>query len=271
MPELPEVETSRLGLTPHVVDRVVVRTIVRDPRLRWPVSAEVSDTLPGLRVEGLARRAKYLLFETCRGTLLAHLGMSGSLRVVDADEPPMAHDHVDIVLDSGRALRYRDPRRFGLMLWTKDDPAAHRLLSHLGPEPLGSDFDGALLYRRSRGRRGAVKNFIMDGKIVVGVGNIYASEALHRAGIHPRRPAGRVSAARYDRLVGDIKDVLSEAIEQGGTSLRDFTRQDGQPGYFQQKLSAYGRAGEPCHKCTSTIRQEVIGQRSSFFCPRCQR
>lgn len=271
MPELPEVETSRLGLTPHVVGRVVTDAIVRDKRLRWPVSDEVTGTLPGLRIDTLSRRAKYLLFATRRGTLISHLGMSGSLRIIDADEPPMAHDHVDLVLDDGRALRYRDPRRFGLMLWTADDPMQHRLLSHLGPEPFDEVFDGAMLHRLARGRRGAVKNFIMDGKVVVGVGNIYASEALYRAGIHPRRPAGRVSAKRYDTLAARIVDVLSEAIEKGGTSLRDFTRQDGQPGYFQQKLHVYGRAAEPCHTCKTPLKQEVIGQRSSFFCPRCQR
>ena len=271
MPELPEVETARRGLAPHVVGRVVQDAIVRDPRLRWPVSRAVTRTLPGLPIESLERRAKYLLFGTRRGTLIAHLGMSGSFRIIDRDEPPMAHDHVDLVLDDGRALRYRDPRRFGLMLWTASDPARHRLIAHLGPEPLSDAFDGDRLYRTSRGRRGAVKNFIMDGKIVVGVGNIYASEALYRAGIHPRRPAGRVGRARYDALAARIVEVLDEAIEQGGTSLRDFTRQDGQPGYFQQKLNVYGRAGEPCPGCRAPLRQEVIGQRSSFFCARCQR
>lgn len=271
MPELPEVETSRLGLTPHVVGRVVSEAIIRDKRLRWPVSAGVRKTLPGLRIDALRRRAKYLLFDTSKGTLISHLGMSGSLRIIDRDEPPMAHDHVDLVFDNGRALRYRDPRRFGMMLWTARDPMTHKLLNHLGPEPLGDAFDGAHLYGLSRGRRGAIKNFIMDGKIVVGVGNIYASEALFRAGIHPRRQAGRVSAARYDTLAARIVDVLSEAIERGGTSLRDFTRQDGQPGYFQQKLNVYGRADEPCVNCAAPLRQEVIGQRSSFFCAQCQR
>ncbi len=235
------------------------------------MSEAVTATLPGLRIDSLKRRAKYLLFGTKRGTLIGHLGMSGSMRIIEANEPPRAHDHVDLVFEDGRALRYHDPRRFGFMLWTAKDPLQHKLLSHLGPEPLGDQFSGKLLYDLSRGRRGAVKNFIMDGKIVVGVGNIYASEALFRAGIHPRRPAGRVGAARYDQLAARIVDVLAEAIEQGGTTLRDFLRQDGQPGYFKQKLNVYGRADQPCRTCETPLRQEVIGQRSSFFCPRCQR
>jgi formamidopyrimidine-DNA glycosylase len=271
MPELPEVETSRLGLTPHVVGRVVKTAIVRQKKLRQRVSPGVTRTLPGLAIDNLRRRAKYLLFDTQAGTLIIHLGMSGTLRIIDADEPPTAHDHVDIVFDDGKAMRFRDPRRFGCVLWTASDPARHKLISHLGPEPLSDQFSGELLYTRSRKRRGAIKNFIMDGKIVVGVGNIYASEALFRAGIDPRRAAGRVSRQRYDSLAAHIVDVLSEAIVQGGTSLRDFTRQDGQPGYFQQKLNVYGRADEPCVTCKAPLKQVVIGQRSSFYCAHCQR
>lgn len=271
MPELPEVETSRLGLTPHVVGRTVTATVVRQKKLRQTVSKGVTATLPGLAIDDLRRRAKYLLFDTDAGTMLIHLGMSGTLRIVDADEPAMAHDHVDVVFDNGRAMRFRDPRRFGCVLWTTSDPARHKLIRHLGPEPLSDDFSGALLYERSRKRRGAVKNFIMDGKIVVGVGNIYASEALFRAGIDPRRAAGRISRARYDTLARHIVDVLRDAIQQGGTSLRDFTHQDGQPGYFKQKLNVYGRANEPCVTCGAPLKQVVIGQRSSFFCTRCQR
>jgi formamidopyrimidine-DNA glycosylase len=271
MPELPEVETSRLGLTPHVVGRTVEKAIVRQKRLRQTVSAGVTGTLPGLRIDALRRRAKYLLFDTAKGTLIVHLGMSGSLRIVQRDEPPMAHDHVDIVLDSGRAMRFRDPRRFGCFLWTRGDALQHKLLSHLGPEPLSGDFSGERLYALSRKRRTAVKNFIMDGRIVVGVGNIYASEALFRAGIDPRRQAGRISRARYDKLAAAIVDVLGAAIVQGGTSLRDFTGQDGQPGYFQQKLNVYGRADGPCVVCKAPLRQQVIGQRSSFFCTNCQK
>ena len=270
MPELPEVETSRLGLTPHVVGRTVESAVVRQRKLRHTVSPGVTRTLPGCAVYDLRRRAKYLLFDTPKGSLIVHLGMSGSLKIVDADEPPMAHDHVDIVFDNGRCMRFRDPRRFGCFLWTARDPLQHKLLAHLGPEPLSDQFDGALLYARSRKRRGAVKNFIMDGKIVVGVGNIYASEALFRAGIDPRRQAGRISSARYDLLAEKIVDVLREAIVQGGTSLRDFTAENGQPGYFQQKLNVYGRADEPCVTCKAPLRQKVIGQRSSFFCINCQ-
>lgn len=270
MPELPEVETSRLGLTPHVVGRTVINAVVRQKKLRQPVSAGVTGTLPGLSVDALRRRAKYLLFDTARGSLIVHLGMSGSLRMVAADEPPMAHDHVDIVLDDGRCMRFRDPRRFGCFLWTARDPLKHKLIAHLGPEPLSTAFDGARLFERSRKRRAAVKNFIMDGRIVVGVGNIYASEALFRAGIHPKRQAGRISRQRYDKLAEKIVDVLSEAIVQGGTSLRDFTGGDGEPGYFKQKLNVYGRAQEPCVTCKAPLSQAVIGQRSSFFCTTCQ-
>ncbi|MFK8016760.1 MAG: bifunctional DNA-formamidopyrimidine glycosylase/DNA-(apurinic or apyrimidinic site) lyase [Gammaproteobacteria bacterium] len=271
MPELPEVETSRRGLTPHVVGRSVTNAIVRQRKLRHTVSGGVTASLPGCTIDDLRRRAKYLLFDTAKGSLIVHLGMSGSLKMVDAEEPPMAHDHVDIVLDNGRCMRFRDPRRFGCFLWTARDPARHKLLAHLGPEPLSDQFDGAVLHERSRKRRGAVKNFIMDGKIVVGVGNIYASEALFRAGIDPRRQAGRISRARYDVLAVKIVEVLSEAIVQGGTSLRDFTAEDGQPGYFKQELNVYGRADEPCVTCKKPLSQKVIGQRSSFFCTRCQR
>ena len=271
MPELPEVETSRLGLTPHMVGRTVNKAIVRQRKLRHTVSSGVTATLPGCKIDSLRRRAKYLLFDTSKGSLIVHLGMSGSLKMVDANEPPMAHDHVDVVLDNGKCMRFRDPRRFGCFLWSARDPLKHKLLAHLGPEPLSGDFDGALLYARSRKRRGAVKNFVMDGRIVVGVGNIYASESLFRAGIDPRRQAGRISRARYDLLAHKIVDVLREAIVQGGTSLRDFTAQDGQPGYFQQKLNVYGREGEPCVTCKAPLKQKVIGQRSSFFCTSCQK
>lgn len=270
MPELPEVETTRRGVEPYSLGRRVVRIEVRQPQLRWPVPEDLPERLQGQRIESVERRAKYLLFTTAAGKLMVHLGMSGSLRVVDRDEPPSYHDHVDIVFDDGRALRYNDPRRFGCCLWLEPGEP-HKLLANLGPEPLGDDFDGALLYRRSRGRRGPVKQFIMDGKVVVGVGNIYANEALFLAGIRPDRAAGRISQARYQRLATEIKQVLTSAIEQGGTTLRDFVGGDGKPGYFAQQLYVYGRAGKSCKRCGGVLREQRLGQRSTVYCVACQR
>jgi formamidopyrimidine-DNA glycosylase len=243
---------------------------VREGRLRWPVPDPLPELMCGQRIDAVRRRAKYLLFQLESGELLVHLGMSGSLRLVDAGEAPGRHDHIDIVLDSGRALRYNDPRRFGCMLWV---PAGetHPLLAHLGPEPLSDTFDGELLYRLSRGRKGPVKNFIMDGKIVVGVGNIYANEALFHAGIRPERAAGRISAARYQRLAQEIKTVLAVAISRGGTTLRDFVGGDGKPGYFAQELSVYGRAKQPCKNCGEPLKEVRLGQRTTVFCRTCQR
>jgi formamidopyrimidine-DNA glycosylase len=271
MPELPEVETTRRGIEPWIVGRRVAAVSIRERRLRRPITRGLATTLTGQRIETVRRRAKYLLLGTAAGTAVLHLGMSGSLRICRPAPPPGAHDHVDIGFDDGRILRYTDPRRFGLLLWTRDDPLAHPLLARLGPEPLGEDFDGDHLHALSRGRRAAVKNFIMDGRVVVGVGNIYASESLHRAGMHPLRAAGRVSAARYRRLAQSIREVLGEAIEAGGTTLRDFTDSDGRPGYFAHHLNVYGHAGEPCPGCGEPIRQRVIGQRASYFCINCQR
>jgi len=271
MPELPEVETTRRGIEPLLLGRTVDRVVVHDPRLRWPVPATLARALAGRRVEGVRRRAKYLLIETAGGALIMHLGMSGSLRVLGRDAPAGPHDRVDLVLSSGRALRLRDPRRFGAVLWTEDDPAGHPLLARLGPEPLDPGFDGAWLHARARGRRAAVKSFLMDGHIVVGVGNIYASEALHLAGVHPSRAAGRISRPRYERVAEAVRAVLEDAITEGGTTLRDFTRSDGTPGYFRTRLRVYGRAGEPCPACAAPVRRRVIGQRSTFYCPRCQR
>jgi formamidopyrimidine-DNA glycosylase len=271
VPELPEVETTRRGVAPHVEGRRISRVIVRDPRLRWPVPASLPKSLAGARVETAERRAKYLLFRTDRGTLILHLGMSGSLRIVSAGAPPEPHDHVDLVLDSGQALRLRDPRRFGSLHFTKSDPLQHPLLRNLGPEPLSADFDGERLWELSRGRRAPVKTFIMDSHVVVGVGNIYANEALFIAGIHPKRPAGRISRERYDALATAIKRVLTEAIAEGGTTLRDFVREDGQPGYFPIKVRVYEREGGECLRCGGEIRRRVIGQRASYFCAQCQR
>ena len=271
MPELPEVETTRRGIAPHLEGRRVRKVVVRQPRLRWPVPPRLARELTGQRIEHVRRRGKYLLLETAAGTVILHLGMSGSLRVLDAAEPPQAHDHVDICLDNGRCLRLRDPRRFGAVLWTTRPAAQHRLLRDLGPEPLGEAFDADYLFQRSRGRRVAIKPFIMDSKVVVGVGNIYASEALFLAGINPKTPAGRIGRARMQRLVEAIRAVLARAIEQGGTTLRDFSDSAGRPGYFQQQLQVYGRAGEPCRRCGGNIRSLTLGQRSTFYCPRCQR
>jgi formamidopyrimidine-DNA glycosylase len=270
MPELPEVETSRRGIAPWIEHQRIESVTVRDRRLRWPVPDGLEARLCGQTVRTLRRRAKYLLFETDAGSAMLHLGMSGSLRIIDADEPAGKHDHVDIRVADGKALRFRDPRRFGSLLWT-EDPERHPLLRDLGPEPLGDEFDGDHLWRLSRGRRIAVKPFIMNAAIVVGVGNIYASESLFRAGIHPKRAAGRVSRQRYEQLAAAIRSVLERAIRAGGTTLRDFHGGDGEPGYFRQKLDVYGRDGEPCHRCDEPVRAVVLGQRSTFYCARCQR
>ncbi|MGB5834782.1 MAG: bifunctional DNA-formamidopyrimidine glycosylase/DNA-(apurinic or apyrimidinic site) lyase [Thiohalocapsa sp.] len=271
MPELPEVETSLRGIAPHLRGRRILHLLARERRLRWPVPPSLDKAVAGQRIIGLRRRAKYLLLELELGALMLHLGMSGSLRVLPAESPPGRHDHIDLVLTDGRCLRFRDPRRFGSLHWVSPPTDTHPLLRDLGPEPLSDAFHGAYLHRRSRGRRSAVKGFIMDSHIVVGVGNIYASESLFLAGIHPHRPAGRIGAGRYSRLADSIKRVLSAAIAQGGTSLRDFVQEDGNPGYFAQRLRVYGRAGEPCAGCGGAVRQQRIGQRSSFYCPRCQR
>lgn len=272
MPELPEVETTRRGIAPHVTSRRVTCVVVRESRLRQPVPSELDALLHGETLLEVVRRAKYLLFRFAHGTLIVHLGMSGSLRVLQDPGPAAKHDHVDLVFEGGWVLRLRDPRRFGLMVWTADDPSTHPLLRDLGPEPWDARFDARYLAGLAASRSGAVKNFIMDGKVVVGVGNIYASESLHDAGIHPSRPARRVSAARYGVLVAAVRAVLEKAIGFGGTTLRDFTRDDGKPGYFRNELRVYDRGGLPCLRCgTSEIRQRVIGQRMSYFCPVCQR
>ncbi|MBV2207051.1 MAG: bifunctional DNA-formamidopyrimidine glycosylase/DNA-(apurinic or apyrimidinic site) lyase [Pseudomonas sp.] len=270
MPELPEVETTRRGIAPHLVGQRVSRVIVRERRLRWPIPEDLDVRLSGQRIEAVERRAKYLLIRFEAGTLIAHLGMSGSLRLVKGALPPAKHEHVDLLLESGQALRYTDPRRFGALLWS-DDPLNHVLLASLGPEPLSEAFDGERLFQLSRGRSMAVKPFIMDNAVVVGVGNIYASEALFAAGIDPRRPAGGISRARYLKLADEIKRILALAIERGGTTLRDFVGGDGKPGYFQQELFVYGRGGEFCKHCGTTLREVRLGQRASVYCSRCQR
>lgn len=271
MPELPEVETVRAGLEPLLVGRTIRDAVLRIPGLRWPIVAGLGGILAGETILAVGRRAKYLLIRCQGGTLLLHLGMSGHLRVVAAGTPPGKHDHVDILFDDGRLLRFNDPRRFGALLWTEDDPARHPLLVELGPEPLAVELDGDYLYRRSRGRRLTVKAFIMDQKVLVGVGNIYASEALFRAGISPLAPAGALGRERYGLLLAAIREVLGAAIAAGGTTLRDFRDQGGKPGYFSRQLQVYGREGEPCRRCGRPIRQQRQGQRSTYDCPRCQK
>ncbi len=269
MPELPEVETSRRGIAPWLEDQRIREVIIRDRRLRWPIPVEIDSKLPGQTIRSLRRRAKYLLFDTDIGSAIMHLGMSGSVRIINAGEPAAKHDHVDVIVDSGKALRFRDPRRFGCLLWA-DEASKHALLARLGPEPLGDDFDGDYLWRVTRGRRVSIKQFIMNGSIVVGVGNIYASEALFRAGIHPKCRADRIARARLILLADNIKSVLQSAIQSGGTTLRDFYGGDGEPGYFRQKLAVYGRSGEPCRNCAWPISSVVLGQRSTFYCKNCQ-
>lgn len=271
MPELPEVETTRRGIAPHVIGQRIDRMLVRQPRLRWPVPADLAVRLQGQVIESVQRRAKYLLLQVAEGWVIIHLGMSGSLRLVTRGQAAGKHDHVDFELANGQALRLTDPRRFGAVLWCDGEPQQHVLLSKLGPEPLTEAFDGERLYARSRGRRQAVKPFIMDNQQVVGVGNIYANEALFEAGIDPQRPAGGISRARYQRLADEIKRVLARAIEQGGTTLKDFVGGDGKPGYFQQQLQVYGRGGEPCRHCGGLLKEVKLGQRSTVFCKTCQR
>ena len=271
MPELPEVESTRRDLAREVAGRVIDRVLVRDRRLRWPVPAELPRRLAGCTIGEVRRRAKYLLIGTGNGTVLVHLGMSGSLRLLDAHTTPGLHDHIDVILDDGRCLRYHDPRRFGCWLWTESDPARHRLLAHLGPEPLGPEFDGTRLHERLRGRTAPIKNLLMDSRIVAGVGNIYANEALFIAGIDPRRAGGRVARRRVDRLVCAVREVLAVAVDAGGTTLRDYTRTDGASGEFTDWLNVYGRDGEPCPSCAAPIARTTLGQRTTWFCRRCQR
>ncbi|MBC7983762.1 MAG: bifunctional DNA-formamidopyrimidine glycosylase/DNA-(apurinic or apyrimidinic site) lyase [Candidatus Obscuribacterales bacterium] len=270
MPELPEVETTRRGIAPAIKAKRVEQVIVREHRLRWPLSVDFASQLTSQQVVDVHRRAKYLLLQLDRGTLIVHLGMSGSLRVLPMTTPVVAHDHVDIVFDSGACLRFNDPRRFGSMHWTTDNPLEHPLLKRLAPEPLGNEFNAEYLAQKSRRRKVAIKLLLMNSNLVVGVGNIYASEALFRAGIRPTRAAGKVKAAEFVKLVRAVKGVLHDAIRSGGTTLRDYVNADGMPGYFRQKLFVYERAGEPCRTCKKLIKQITQGQRSTYYCPKCQ-
>ena len=268
MPELPEVETSRRGIEPYLVGHSIQYVVVRNARLRWPVSEQIL-ALSDQPVRSVQRRAKYLLIELDHGWIIVHLGMSGSLRMLAEETEAGKHDHVDLVISNGMTLRYTDPRRFGAWLWC-EDLAASNVLAHLGPEPLSEAFNGAYLYEKSRNKRTLIKPWLMDNKLVVGVGNIYASESLFTAGILPDRPAGSLSKAEAELLAETIKAVLLRSIEQGGTTLRDFLQTDGKPGYFAQQLQVYGRAGEPCRACGTPILSGRHGQRSTFWCPHCQ-
>ncbi len=271
VPELPEVETTRRGLMPHLLGKTLRHIVVRNPRLRWPVPEDLGKRMSGQPVTGLERRGKYLLLGLPKGTVMLHLGMSGSLSLVDSKIPPGKHDHIDMVLDSGLNLRFNDPRRFGAVLWVEGDPAEHALLRHLGPEPLGEEFDGDYLYHISRKRKQAVKSFLMDSQVVVGVGNIYANEALFMGGIRPGSQAGRISRLRYGLLAQAVIKVLESAIEQGGTTLRDFVGGDGRPGYFKQSLQVYGRGGLPCLNCGAALKEVRLSNRSTVYCVQCQR
>jgi formamidopyrimidine-DNA glycosylase len=270
MPELPEVETTCRGITPHLLDQRIAHIIVREPRLRWPVSTRLRKEAQHARIHTVRRRAKYLLIETDQGCIIIHLGMSGSLRIVDTHVAAEKHDHIDLVLENNKVLRFRDPRRFGALLWTRNDPLTHKRLLQLGPEPLEDDFNPVYMKTQAGKRQQAVKTFIMNSHIVVGVGNIYACEALFMAGIHPTTPAGKISLKRWTILVNAIKSVLHTAIAQGGTTLKDFTQSDGQPGYFAQSLQVYGRTGEDCYQCRHPVLKITQGQRSTFYCGHCQ-
>ncbi|HMU89818.1 MAG TPA: bifunctional DNA-formamidopyrimidine glycosylase/DNA-(apurinic or apyrimidinic site) lyase [Pseudomonadales bacterium] len=271
MPELPEVETTLRGLAPHLIGRRIHDMVLRNGRLRWPIPDELPERLRDRRIGSLQRRAKYLLLQLDGGHLLLHLGMSGRFMLLEPPAvAPTAHDHYDLLLEGGALLRYRDPRRFGCCLWLEGDPLTHPLLSRLGPEPLGEAFDGGHLHRSARGRTVAIKSLLMQSEVVVGIGNIYANEALHRAGIDPRRPAGTLSHADCERLVGQIRRLLEQAITQGGTTLRDFLNSDGQAGYFGFALDVYGRTGQPCPRCGGQVASIRLNQRSTFFCQECQ-
>jgi formamidopyrimidine-DNA glycosylase len=270
MPELPEVETTCAGIGPHITGKVLRHVEVRDGRLRWPIPEELNDLAAGHQVQSVRRRGKYVLIEFAHGGLIGHLGMTGSMRIVTTEEPPSYHDHFDLQFDDC-LVRYRDPRRFGSLLWQDNPIEAHELLAHLGPEPLTDDFSVDVLAAACKGKKQAIKTLIMDSKKVVGVGNIYANEALYMAGINPNRQAGRISRARLGKLVEAIKEVLADAIQQGGTTLRNFVDSEGNPGYFKQQLRVYGRAGKACRACGKSLKEIRLGQRSTVYCSLCQR
>jgi formamidopyrimidine-DNA glycosylase len=268
MPELPEVETTMRGIEPHVCGQTIERFIVRHHQLRWPVPPETTDMV-GRLIQTVSRRGKYILMRLDQGSLIWHLGMSGSMAIQPINTPPQKHEHIEIQLTSGQSLKYRDPRRFGALLYYKDNPLHHRLLRDLGPEPLSDGFDVDHLKSKCLNKSSSIKSVIMDSHNVTGVGNIYACESLFSAGINPFRKAGSISNKRLDKLVGAIKAILSAAILQGGTTLQDFTQVDGKPGYFAQSLSVYGMKGA-CTICHTNIKKMAQNQRSSYFCPKCQ-
>lgn len=272
MPELPEVETTKKGVAPFCEKKTLEQLVVRNSRLRWPVDSMLAEHLPGSDVKGLTRRGKYLLMHFEHGTLLIHLGMSGSLRVVKPQAPVGKHDHIDMLFSGGNILRFNDPRRFGAFVWHSGSAVEqHTLLAHLGPEPLSDDFSAAYLVSKAKGRKVPLKQFVMDAKVVVGVGNIYANEALHSAGLHPLKSAGQLSLPKARRLVSEIKAVLQRSITQGGTTLRDFVGGDGKPGYFAQQLNVYGRGGESCRQCTKPLTEKRLQNRTTVYCTLCQK
>lgn len=270
MPELPEVETTLRGLAPHLDGQRIRAIVVRNARLRFPIPQGLEQELAGHAITGMARRGKYLLMTCGSGCLILHLGMSGSLRILPATTPALPHEHFDLILENGLCMRLRDPRRFGAVLWTTGKPMDHPLLARLGPEPLSAEFDGTWLHRHTRNRKTSIKQCLMDNHLVVGVGNIYANEALFRAGIRPTTQAGRVGKERLIRLAQEIKEVLSLAIAAGGSTLRDFVNSNGNPGYFQQQYFVYGRAGNACRHCGHDIIITRQGQRATYYCPHCQ-
>ncbi len=274
MPELPEVETTRRGIEPACLHQTIIGVVIRNRALRWPIEAGLEKSLQGVTFTQIGRQAKYLLLQSDHGTLIIHLGMTGSLRVLEEAPPPEKHDHFDLQLSNGITLRYRDPRRFGALLWTTGPIDQHPLIAHLGIEPVGTTIAVEIashLHTKSRGRKTAIKNFIMDQKIITGVGNIYACESLFLSGIHPKRSCGRISKARYQQLAEAIQNRLNESIQQGGTTLQDFRNSEGEPGYFQQSLTVYDREGEPCIQCETPIKRFTQSQRSTWYCPKCQR
>lgn len=270
MPELPEVEVCRQGIKPHILNKQVSDVIVRNSKMRWPIPATITNMI-GSSIMSVKRRAKYLLIETSKGTLILHLGMSGAIRVLDKDTPIKKHDHFDLVLNNNLVLRLNDPRRFGAVLWSTDDINKHELFTKLGPEPLLDDFSSDYLFQKSRKKTVAIKTFLMNNHVVVGVGNIYANEALFQAGINPTQAAGKISKKRFIVLTDIIKKVLTDAITQGGTTLKDFTQADGKPGYFAQELKVYGRKGEPCIICKTNLKELKQAGRATFYCPSCQK
>lgn len=271
MPELPEVETTRRGLAPHLIGQRIHTVIVRNAALRVPVPRGLAQRLQGATIESVGRRGKYLLIDCGTGTLIVHLGMSGRLWLTDSAAGVGTHDHVDLVLENGRVVRLRDPRRFGLVVWQARHAPEHPLLASIGPEPLSPAFSGKGLYDATRNRSAAIKLVLMDSRVVAGVGNIYASEALFRARINPRVPARRIGRSRYDVLADKVRETLEAAIQAGGSTLRDYVGGDGRAGYFQNEHLVYGRGGEPCRVCATPIREIRQGQRSTFYCPVCQR